>query len=79
MQKFDTKDVAEIAKKIVAMPKENQARPRMVVFTQGEGNVIVVTGSEVQEFPVTKLTPDQIKDTNGAGDAFVGGEFRNHT
>lgn len=60
------------------MPKENQSRPRMVVFTQGEGNVIVVTGSEVQEFPVTKLTPDQIKDTNGAGDAFVGGKHRIH-
>ncbi|ODM94146.1 Adenosine kinase 2 [Orchesella cincta] len=71
--KYDTKDVAEIAKLIVALPKKNAARPRMVVFTQGEGPVIVAQGSKVQEFPVQKLSADKIKDTNGAGDAFVGG------
>lgn len=74
VQKFDTKDVAEIAKRICALPKKNEAKPRMVVFTQGDGPVIVVQGTDVQEFPVTKLSAEQIKDTNGAGDAFVGGK-----
>jgi len=73
VQKLGTTNIAEIAKLVVALPKKNSARPRMVVFTQGDGNVVVVEGSEVNEFPVTKLTSEQIKDTNGAGDAFVGG------
>jgi len=29
----------------------------------------------VNEFPTIKLPPEKIVDTNGAGDAFVGGEF----
>ncbi len=33
----------------------------------------MLVGKDVQVFPVTKLPADQIKDTNGAGDAFVGG------
>ncbi|CAL8106560.1 unnamed protein product [Orchesella dallaii] len=73
VQKFETKDVAEIAKLIVALPKKNEARPRMVVFTQGDGPVIVAQGSDVQQFPVQALSDEKIKDTNGAGDAFVGG------
>jgi len=71
--KFDTKDVAEIAKRIVALPKKNEARARMVVFTQGDGPVVVAQGSQIQKFPVQKLSDENIKDTNGAGDAFVGG------
>lgn len=75
IQNFGTTDVAEIAKKAAALPKQNTARPRTIVFTQGEGPVIVVQGDTVKEFPATRLTPEQIKDTNGAGDAFVGGNF----
>jgi adenosine kinase len=74
VQKFGTTDIAEIARRIAALPKENSARPRMVVVTQGDGNVIIVQGTEQpKEFPVTRLAPDMIKDTNGAGDAFAGG------
>jgi hypothetical protein len=29
----------------------------------------------VNEFPAIKLQPEKVVDTNGAGDAFVGGEF----
>jgi len=70
---FGTKDISEIAKKIVALPKENSKRPRVVVFTQGCGNVIVATENSVNEYPVEKLEQKDIVDTNGAGDAFVGG------
>jgi adenosine kinase len=45
VQKFGLTDVAEIAKKIVSLPKENKNRPRMVVFTQGEDHVIVAQGN----------------------------------
>jgi adenosine kinase len=72
---LDTKDVRAIAAHIAALPKENSARPRTVVITQGAEPVICVTGTDhqVQEFPVHQLTADKIVDTNGAGDAFVGG------
>jgi len=29
----------------------------------------------VNEFSATHLAPEEVVDTNGAGDAFVGGEF----
>jgi hypothetical protein len=34
-----------------------------------------VSDGIVNEFPVMKLLPEKVVDTNGAGDAFVGGEF----
>jgi len=73
VQKFGLTDVTEIAKKIVTLPKENKDRSRIVVFTQGEGEVIVAQESGVQTFPVQTLSKEKIADTNGAGDAFVGG------
>jgi len=72
--KFDTKDIKEIAKKIAALPKVNANKPRTVVITQGSLPTYVVIGSnEVKEFPVIPIKADEIVDTNGAGDAFVGG------
>lgn len=44
-----------------------------MVITQGGDPIIVVEGNNLIEYPVTKLTIDEIRDTNGAGDAFVGG------
>ncbi len=32
-------------------------------------------GDEIKQYPVPKLDDDKILDTNGAGDAFVGGFF----
>lgn len=70
---FGTKDRKEIAKKISEMPLEGH-KSRIVVITQGADNVILVDESgEVSEIPITKVENDQIVDTNGAGDAFVGG------
>lgn len=45
----------------------------METFVLGADNVIVVKDGKTTEFPVQKLSADQIVDTNGAGDAFVGG------
>lgn len=67
------KDRKLIAKKIASFPKENGGKARMVVITQGALPVIVVENGIVTEYEVDKLSADKIVDTNGAGDAFVGG------
>jgi len=64
----------EIAKQIAALPyKGNAGKHRIVIITQGCDPCIVVENGQVSEHPVIKLDADKIVDTNGAGDAFVGG------
>ncbi|KAK7583778.1 hypothetical protein V9T40_004741 [Parthenolecanium corni] len=70
---FGTKDVKKIALKISQLPKINPERKRLVVITQGHLPVVVARDNTVKEFPITRLPPEKIVDTNGAGDAFVGG------
>ena len=48
-------------------------RPRIVVITQGSSNTIVAVQGKVLNFPVDKIPGHLVVDTNGAGDAFVGG------
>lgn len=45
----------------------------MCVITTGDNPVILAHDGVVKEFPVVKLTKEQLIDTNGAGDAFAGG------
>mmetsp|Transcript_24755 Transcript_24755/g.53404 ORF Transcript_24755/g.53404 Transcript_24755/m.53404 type:complete len:358 (-) Transcript_24755:574-1647(-) len=66
-------DLTEIALKLSALPKESGARPRVVVFSQGSDPTIVACNGKVTLYPVPKLDSDLLVDTNGAGDAFVGG------
>lgn len=66
-------DLSTIALKLAAQPKASGTRPRVVVFTQGAQATIVAANGEVQVFPVDPLPADKLVDTNGAGDAFVGG------
>ncbi|XP_055705425.1 uncharacterized protein LOC129803105 isoform X2 [Phlebotomus papatasi] len=72
-QNLGTCDVREIAKQMAAIPKVNTKRSRIVVITQGARPVLVVEDGVVHEFPVRKLDMAEVVDTNGAGDAFVGG------
>jgi len=72
-QNLGTTDVKEIAKRIAMLPKENGSKSRTVIITQGKDPVVVVSEGKVTEYPVTPLTEAEIVDTNGAGDAFVGG------
>jgi adenosine kinase len=67
------KDVATVALKLAAMPKASGARPRVVVFTQGSDSTLVACGGVISAFPVPLLEKKDLVDTNGAGDAFVGG------
>ncbi|KAI9102695.1 Ribokinase-like protein [Phlyctochytrium arcticum] len=71
--KWETTDVQEIAKKIVALPKVNTKRTRLVVFTQGADQTIVASAEGIKTHSIVKISQDAIVDTNGAGDAFVGG------
>eukprot|EP00816_Leptocylindrus_hargravesii_P003507 CAMPEP_0196810884 /NCGR_PEP_ID=MMETSP1362-20130617/15042_1 /TAXON_ID=163516 /ORGANISM="Leptocylindrus danicus, Strain CCMP1856" /LENGTH=346 /DNA_ID=CAMNT_0042186067 /DNA_START=50 /DNA_END=1090 /DNA_ORIENTATION=+ len=66
-------DLKEVALKVAAMPKTNSNRPRTVVFTQGSESTIVACDGQVYEFAVDPLEKEKLVDTNGAGDAFVGG------
>lgn len=66
-------DLLEIALKLARLPKNSGSRCRTVVFTQGADPTIVVYQGELYQFPVPVLAASEIVDTNGAGDAFVGG------
>jgi adenosine kinase len=43
------------------------------VFTQGSQPTIIAHEGTISTFPVDPLPADKLVDTNGAGDAFVGG------
>lgn len=72
-QNFGTKDLTEIGKKIANLKKADPSRPRMVVITQGADPTIIIQGDSVNTYPVLPINAEDILDTNGAGDAFVGG------
>jgi adenosine kinase len=69
---WETRDVEEIAKKASQLPKEG-GRPRTVVFTQGADATVVACEGEATKHAVIPLAKEDLVDTNGAGDAFVGG------
>lgn len=72
-QGWEGKSIRDIGKSMVALPKENSLRPRIVIITQGSSPVLLIQKDSIEEFPVDKLDASQVVDTNGAGDAFVGG------
>ncbi|GAQ79464.1 adenosine kinase [Klebsormidium nitens] len=72
-QGWETEDTKEIALKISALPKASGARARTVVITQGADPTVVAQNGVVTEHPVILLPKEKLIDTNGAGDAFVGG------
>ncbi|XP_068710515.1 uncharacterized protein [Montipora capricornis] len=72
-QEFGTEDLKEIALKMCSLPKVNESRSRMVVITHGKEPAIVVKDGTVTEYPIVPIKEEDIVDTNGAGDAFVGG------
>lgn len=71
--KLPDKEPTAVAMHLARLPKENGKRGRMVVFTQGAKSTVVIQEGRVREFPVIPITEKDIVDTNGAGDAFVGG------
>lgn len=69
----ETDDIAEIARRAQSLPKVNKKRQRVVVFTQGKDDTVATIGEKVTMFSVLDIDQNDIVDTNGAGDAFVGG------
>lgn len=78
VQGFETEDVAQIALKAAAMPKSGGAGDRMVIFTQGAESTIVAYQGKISQFSIIPIAKENIVDTNGAGDAFVGGFLSQH-
>jgi len=69
---WDATDLQATALKLAALPKEG-ANPRIVIFTHGKEPTIMARDGHVTLTPVKPLDKSLIVDTNGAGDAFVGG------
>jgi adenosine kinase len=70
---FNTSDVKEMAVKTSQLPKLNKSRERIVVFTQGKDPTVIAQGGVVNKHKIVPVKHELIKDTNGCGDAFVGG------
>jgi len=70
---WDTKDVDFIATRLSLVPMKGDKPPRKVVITQGADPTVVAVKGHVTKYPIIKLEKEQLVDTNGAGDAFVGG------
>ena len=68
-----TSDLKEIASKCAQFPKANTKRERVVIITQGPGDIYLCKDGKVTSFPILPVTEEEILDTNGAGDAWVGG------
>jgi adenosine kinase len=66
-------NLTEVAKKLSELPKTNTKRSRVVIVTQGAFNTILVHDGKTEEIPVPAVPAEEIVDTNGAGDSFVGG------
>jgi len=72
-QNLKGETMSDIAAQIAALPKENKLKSRIVIITQGKDEVIVAQDAKISTFKTSVLSAEQIVDTNGAGDAFVGG------
>jgi len=70
---WDKADLEATATKLSLFPKENASRPRTVIITQGPRPTIVAVGGLATLHEVPPIDKANIVDTNGAGDAFVGG------
>merc|ERR1711953_1111612 len=70
---WGTSDVKFIATRLSLVPSAKANTNPTVVITQGCDPTIVAINGHVTEYPVTALPKEKLVDTNGAGDAYVGG------
>lgn len=73
--KVEHANLNDVALAIANYAKVNEKRHRIAIITQGKLPIIVAKAEDksITEIPVTVLTAEQVVDTNGAGDSFVGG------
>jgi len=69
---WDTTDVEFIAMRLSLIPSA-KARKRTVVITQGCEPTVVCCNGHVTKHEIKALPKEKLVDTNGAGDAYVGG------
>merc|ERR1712007_250383 len=69
---WDTTDIAFIATRLSLIPSL-KSRKRTVVITQGKDPTIVANNGYTKEYAITAIPQEKLVDTNGAGDAYVGG------
>ena len=67
---WDATDVKEIACKASTLPKAqgNRSRGPRRGLHPGHGSIVAKDGAVLGEFPVIPLAPENLVDTNGAGD-----------
>merc|ERR1711904_463051 len=70
---WDTTDIKFIATRLSLMPSAKAGTKRTVVITQGCDPTIVAINGHCTEHPILALPKEKLVDTNGAGDAYVGG------
>jgi len=70
---FAGASVEVTALRIAALPKASGTHARVVVITQGADATIIAHEGKITKVDVPALAPEAIVDSNGAGDAFVGG------
>ncbi|CAK9073073.1 unnamed protein product [Durusdinium trenchii] len=69
---WETQDVDFIATRLSLVPMATKP-PRQVVITQGAEPIVVAVRGVISRHEVVPLSEEQIVDSYGAGDAFVGG------
>jgi len=69
---WESQDVAFIATRLSLIPSA-KGKHRYVVITQGADSTIVAHNGHCTTYEILKLDKSKIVDTNGAGDAYVGG------
>jgi adenosine kinase len=83
----ESETIQQVITRIADLPRRSANRSRIVVITQDCEPVLMARSSEPKEAdgadnpdnwtviatPIEKLSPQEIVDTNGAGDAFAGG------
>ncbi len=73
LREIEVKDIKDMAIQASQLPKNNGKRGRIVVFTQGTDPTVVAVDGQVEEHPIVPVDKADVRDTNGCGDAFVGG------
>merc|ERR1711976_597238 len=69
---WETTDIKFIATRLSLIPSA-KSRKRTVVITQGCDPTIVCVNGQISRHAIVALPKEKLVDTNGAGDAYVGG------
>merc|ERR1711948_158761 len=69
---WETTDVKFIATRLSLIPSAKGVK-RTVVIPQGCEPTVVAINGHITEYPILALPKEKLVDTNGAGDAYVGG------